>query len=235
MNYERITEGCFLSRPNRFVAEIELSGKVEICHVKNTGRCRELLIPGARVYVQAAANPLRKTRYDLISVYKADQLVNIDSHAPNVIFAEWIRTSGFLGLVTLLRPEVRYGASRLDYYVEADGRKAFVEVKGVTLEEAGVARFPDAPTERGIRHLEELCRAVREGYEALAVFIIQMQGITCFAPNERTHPAFAEALRHAMAQGVRVLALDCHVTPDSLTPGGRVPVDLAPPMDASHP
>lgn len=226
MLYERIRPATFLERPNRFVALVELDGQTVVCHVKNTGRCRELLIPGARVYVQEAASPQRKTAYDLIAVEKGDRLINMDAAAPNQVFGEWARAGHLLPSPTLIKPEAKRGASRLDFYLEAENRRAWVEVKGVTLEEYGHVRFPDAPTERGVKHLGELEACVRDGYEAYAVFIIQMENVRDFAPNWQTHPAFGEALCQAAQSGVQVLALDCQVTPDSLQIRGPVPVLL---------
>lgn len=216
MKYGKMKEATFLARPNRFIAHVRLDGKMEVCHVKNTGRCRELLVPGATVYVQETDNPARKTRYDLITVKKGERLVNIDSQIPNKVFAEWLKASGFIGGLTLVKPETTYGSSRFDFYLEAGVRRIFAEVKGVTLEEEGVAMFPDAPTERGVKHIEELIRSVQDGYEAMIVFIIQMKEVRCFTPNRRTHAAFGEALSRAKEQGVSVIALDCHVTEDSI-------------------
>jgi len=216
MIYENIRPAVFLDRPNRFIANIELAGKREICHVKNTGRCRELLISGAEIYVQEAKNPNRSTKYDLISVRKGKLLVNMDSSAPNKIFAEWLQSGG-ISDVSLIKPEYKHGASRFDFYVEAPGKKILIEVKGVTLEENGIARFPDAPTERGLRHITELGESMRQGFDAMMVFIIQMEGMKLFTPNYDTHPEFGGALKLAENLGVKLLALDCRVTPDSLT------------------
>lgn len=216
MTYQKIKKAVFLDRPNRFVAHIELDGKTEVAHVKNTGRCKELLLPGSTIYVQEADSSTRKTKYDLISVCKGDMLINMDSQAPNKVFAQWVKEGRFLPGITLIKPETTFGNSRLDFYLETAETKIFVEVKGVTLEEKGVARFPDAPTQRGIKHLEELCAAVRAGYQAYGVFVVQMSPITRFEPNDQTHPAFGEALRHAAREGVQLLALDCSVTPNSL-------------------
>ena len=214
-----------MSRPNRFIAQVELDGRPETVHVKNTGRCRELLVPGAAVYLEESGNPARKTRYDLIAVEKGELLINMDAQAPNQVFREW--AEGFQPDLTLLRPETTWGKSRFDFYWEAEGgRRGFVEVKGVTLEENGHARFPDAPTERGVKHLEELIRCQAEGYEAAVCFVIQMSGMVDFAPNDVTHPAFGAALRRAAQAGVTVLARGCTVTPDSLTMGGPVPIRL---------
>lgn len=233
MVYEHMIKGTFLARPNRFIAHVEVAGKPVVCHVKNTGRCRELLTPGAVVYLQHCDNPNRKTQYDLIAVEKVRSgtagtlLVNMDAQAPNKVFAEFARAGRFLPDLTLLRPETTYGSSRFDFYYEtAAGAQGFVEVKGVTLEEDGVAAFPDAPTERGIKHLEELVRAVGAGYQAHVCFIVQMGGMRLFCPNERTHPAFGAALRTAAAAGVEVAALSCSVTPDSLTVASPLPVSL---------
>ena len=190
MKYYRIKEGKFISRPNRFIANIEIDGKVEVCHVKNTGRCRELLVPGAVVLVEESDNPSRKTRYDLVQVYKRDILVNMDSQMPNYLVKEWIEKGNVFPGLTKLQMEKKYGNSRFDLYVEYQGKKAFIEVKGVTLENNGIARFPDAPTERGVKHIRELSHCIEDGYEAWIFFIIQMGGVHCFAPNWSTHPEF---------------------------------------------
>lgn len=227
MQYSSVTPATFLSRPNRFVARVLLDGEPQTVHVKNTGRCRELLVPGTTVYLAAGDNPARKTKYDLVAVEKGPLLVNMDSQATNKVFAEWARTGEFRPGLTLLRPETVWGNSRFDFYWEAaDGRKGFVEVKGVTLEEDGHARFPDAPTLRGVKHLEELARCRSEGYEAAVCFVLQMAGMVDFAPNDVTHPAFGEALRRAAEHGVEVLAMECDVTPGSLTLARPVPVKL---------
>jgi len=227
MQYGKVRQGRFLARPNRFIAHVELDGGTQVCHVKNTGRCRELLTPGAAVYLEESGNPARKTRYDLIGVEKGDLLINMDAQAPNRVFDEWARSGRFLDGLTLLRPETVWGQSRFDFYWEAGERRGFVEVKGVTLEEDGVARFPDAPTLRGVKHLNELARAAGEGYEAAVCFVIQMKGPVRFEPNERTHPEFGQALRDAARAGVRVLAYDCRVTRDSLRLDAPVPVELS--------
>lgn len=226
MQYQRIEKGRFLSRPNRFIAHVELDGRTEVVHVKNTGRCRELLTPGAAVYVEKSDNPARKTQYDLIAVEKGTLLVNMDAQAPNQVFREWAEAGNFQGELTILRPETTWGDSRFDFYWEAGGRRGFVEVKGVTLEEDGHACFPDAPTERGVKHLNELVRCQTDGYEAAVCFVIQIAGMKDFAPNDRTHPAFGDALRRAAQAGVRIMARECAVTPDSLTIGAAVPVLL---------
>lgn len=226
MQYQRIEKGRFLSRPNRFIAHVELDGRTEVVHVKNTGRCRELLIPGATVYLEKSDNPARKTQYDLIAVEKGTLLVNMDAQAPNQVFREWVEAGNFQEGLTLLRPETTWGDSRFDFYWEAGDRRGFVEVKGVTLEEDGHACFPDAPTERGVKHLNELARCQADGYEAAVCFVLQMAGMKDFAPNDRTHPAFGDALRQAAQAGVRIMAQECIVTPDSLTIGAAVPVLL---------
>ena len=232
MRYQNVVKGRFLSRPNRFIAHVELDGRDVICHVKNTGRCRELLLPGATVYLEAADKPTRKTAYDLIAVEKQlpaqrTMLINMDAQAPNRVFREWAQAGGFVPRLRLLRPESTYGNSRFDFYWEAsDGRRGFVEVKGVTLEVEGHAFFPDAPTERGVKHLEELIACQKDGYEAAVCFILQMEGMRDFMPNDVTHPAFGTALRKATESGVRILALDCHVAPDALCVSGPVPVRL---------
>ncbi|MCH5188547.1 MAG: DNA/RNA nuclease SfsA [Oscillospiraceae bacterium] len=215
MKYDNIFPGEFISRPNRFIANISINGQPEVCHVKNTGRCRELLIPGSSVFVQRSKRQERKTKYDLISVYKGNMLINMDSQAPNKVFGEWAN-GGYFGTPTLIRPEYRYKNSRFDFYIETSNRKIFVEVKGVTLEENGVVLFPDAPTERGVKHIRELCDAVNDGYEAYIFFIAQMGRAKLFRPNRRTHPEFAEALLSASKNGVNVACLNCRVTPDTL-------------------
>lgn len=227
MQYAHVRPAVFQARPNRFVARVLLDGKEETVHVKNTGRCRELLVPGARVYLAEGDNPARKTRYDLVAVEKGELLVNLDSQAPNKVFAQWAQAGGFRPGLTLLRPETTWGNSRFDFYWEdAAGQRGFVEVKGVTLEEEGHVRFPDAPTLRGVKHLEELVRARAEGYEAAVCFVVQMEGMVDFAPNDATHPAFGAALRRAAASGVTVLAMECAVTPGSLAIRRPIPVRL---------
>ena len=230
MRYPNIHRAVFLDRPNRFVAHCEMEGQQLTVHVKNTGRCRELLPPGVRVWCEVAQNPQRKTKFDLITVQKGDRLINMDSQAPNAVLGEWLRAGGLLPQPTLVKGEATRGASRLDFYVESPTRRAWIEVKGVTLEEEGHARFPDAPTQRGIKHLEELETCVRDGFEAYAVFVVQMEGVVDFAPNRRTHPAFGDALVHAVQNGVQILALDCTVTPESLQIRSRVPVELEEPQ-----
>lgn len=215
MTYQNIVTGRFLARPNRFIAHVEIDGKMEICHVKNTGRCKELLLPGAQVFLEKAPEgSARKTKYDLIAVYKGEMLVNMDSFAPNAAAGEYLRA--LYGKNALILPEKTFENSRFDFYVEHGEEKLFVEVKGVTLEHEGIARFPDAPTTRGSKHLMELCKAKRAGYGAMILFVVQMKGMKGFAPNDETDPAFGRALRKARAQGVEVRALSCRVTPDSM-------------------
>lgn len=227
MRYEAICKGSFLARPNRFIAHAELEGETVVCHVKNTGRCRELLVPGAAVYLQKCDSAARKTKFDLIAVEKAGYgLINMDAQAPNRVFGEWARSGAFTPGLTLLRPEVSWGNSRFDFYFEAGARKGFVEVKGVTLEEGGGAFFPDAPTERGVKHIEELMACRAAGYEACLCFVIQMERAAYFSPNDRTHPAFGSALRRAAAAGVRLMAYSCQVTPDSLSMDRQVDIVL---------
>ena len=216
MIYENILPAIFVDRPNRFIAHVELNGRLEVCHVKNTGRCRELLIPGCRVYVQHQPSPTRKTAYDLIAVEKGERLLNMDANAPNRVFNEYVRAGRFLRGWSVIRPETTHGDSRFDFYLESPGHRLFAEVKGVTLEDDGVMRFPDAPTERGVKHLEGLARCIQEGYEAGAVFVIQTENVRWMEPNRRTHPAFADALRQAAQAGVHLLALDCHTEPNRL-------------------
>ncbi|GHV39816.1 sugar fermentation stimulation protein SfsA [Clostridia bacterium] len=226
MVYDNIREGVFLRRPNRFIAEVEIGGSVEVVHVKNTGRCKELLTPGAKVYLSEAANQKRATKYDLVAVYKEKRLINMDSYAPNRAFGEFLRQGRLLPGATLVKPETKYGGSRFDFYIEAGGRKAYIEVKGVTLEKNGVAMFPDAPTERGVKHLNELAKCVADGYEAFAVFVIQMEGVRYFTPNYKMHPEFGAALAAAMQAGVTALAFDCLVTANSMVINCRVPIKL---------
>ena len=227
MRYTNIMAGKFLARPNRFIAHVEIAGREEIVHVKNTGRCKELLLPGATVYVQYFPAGKRKTKYDLIAVEKQNLLINMDSQAPNKVVQEWLMEQEPFGKITYLKPECKHGASRFDFYLETEAKKMFIEVKGVTLEEKGVVMFPDAPTERGVKHVQELCHCLEQGYEAAIIFVVQMSGSRYFTPNRRTHAAFAEALERAEAFGVRMLALSCEVTPESLAINGEIPIHLA--------
>lgn len=229
MHYTDIIEGKFLSRPNRFIAHVDINGSIEVCHVKNTGRCKELFVPGAAVFLQKSSNPNRKTKYDLITVIKNGILINVDSQIPNAVAAQWIENGGLFPDVTYLKREKTYGNSRFDLYVETPERKAFIEVKGVTLENEGLACFPDAPTERGVKHVQELCKCINDGYEAYILFVIQMKGVRSFSPNWKTHPAFGEALLAAEKAGVHILAYDCDVTKDSIFMKDVVPVLLATP------
>lgn len=212
MIYENIVQGMFLERPNRFIAYVEIAGVRNTVHVKNTGRCKELLKPGATVYLEKSLNPERKTAYDLIAVKKGDRLINMDSQIPNKVVEEWLWKKELFHDLVLVRPETKYGKSRFDFYLETEVDKIFMEVKGVTLEENGVVRFPDAPSERAVKHVEELIQACTEGYKAYIVFVIQMKGVKYFAPNEDTHPEFAEVLRKAAGAGVKILAYDCNVS-----------------------
>lgn len=225
MKYKTMVPGIFLRRPNRFVAHVEIDGQEEIVHVKNTGRCRELLPPGARVWCEKSDNPNRKTKYDLITVEKGHYLINMDSQAPNAAVKEWLEAGG-MGKWELIRPEKTFGASRFDFYLERDGKGMFLEVKGVTLEEEGVCRFPDAPTDRGAKHLRELIQAREAGYDAGVLFVIQMKPVKYLRPNDETDPQFGAALRQAAAAGVQVMAVDCHVTEDSMEIGDPVDVRL---------
>ncbi len=214
MKYAQVEQGVFLRRPNRFIAHVEIKGKEEICHVKNTGRCRELLVPGAVVFLEKSSNPNRKTKYDLIAVQKGERLINMDSQVPNQAVYEWLEKGELFGEGALVKREVTYGNSRFDLYIQQGERKIFMEVKGVTLEENGVVRFPDAPTERGVKHIKELCRCIEDGYEAYIMFVIQMENVKYFRPNDATHPEFGQALREAEQAGVKILAYDCMVRKD---------------------
>ena len=225
MTYENMTPGIFLSRPNRFIAHIELDGAVEVCHVKNTGRCRELLIPGCTVWCQRSDNPSRKTKFDLIAVQKGDRLINMDSQAPNKAAGEWL-ASGGLGEISDLRAEVKHGDSRYDFSFVKDGKRCFLEVKGCTLENDGVCAFPDAPTERGAKHIRGLTAAAGEGFGAYILFVIQMPDVKYIRPHDETDPEFGHALREAAQKGVTVLAMDCAVTPETMDIRLPVPVKL---------
>ena len=215
MRYGKIVSGVFRARPNRFIAHVEINGKLEVCHVKNTGRCRELLPEGAKVWCAVADNPNRKTKYDLITVQKGDRLINMDSQAPNIAAGEWL-ASGGLGEISDLRAEVSRGDSRFDFSFTKDAKTCYLEVKGVTLENDGVCAFPDAPTQRGDKHLKELSRLAEEGYGAYVLFVVQMADVKYLRPNDGTDPAFADALRQAAKAGVTVLAMDCAVTEDTM-------------------
>lgn len=223
--YSAVHKAVFLERPNRFIAHCLLDGETVVCHVKNTGRCKELLLPGATVYLAESSNPQRKTRYDLVCVESRGYVINMDSQAPNPVFAEWAQKGGFTEGLTELRQEVTYGASRFDFAFMHHGTPGFAEIKGVTLfDEEDHAFFPDAPTERGVKHLHELIAARREGYEAALYFVVQRDNVVSVSPNDGTHPAFGIALAEAQAAGVRLVAAVCHVTPESMTITHTVPV-----------
>lgn len=225
MHYERMVAGRFLDRPNRFIAHVEIGGEEQTVHVKNTGRCRELLPEGAEVYCQRSDNPARKTRYDLIAVRKGHRLINMDSQAPNKAAMEWLAGGG-LGEIENLRAETVHGDSRFDFSFTKDGKPCFLEVKGVTLEEDGICAFPDAPTERGVKHLKGLAACAGEGYGAYVLFVIQMENVRYLHPNDATDPAFGAALRQAAKNGVTVLAMDCIVTEDTMVISSPVEVRL---------
>jgi len=225
MHYANMVPGRFQARPNRFIAHVEIDGHTEVVHVKNTGRCRELLTVGAKIWCQKSSNPNRKTQYDLIAVEKGERLINMDSQAPNQAAGEWIRAGG-LGPAEEIRPEVKHGDSRFDFAFTLDGKRCFLEVKGVTLETDGVCAFPDAPTERGAKHLKGLAELARNGYGAYVLFVIQMADVKYLHPNDATDPNFGAALRQAAAAGVRILAVDCAVTEDTMEIRNTVPVIL---------
>ena len=226
MKYLNSHSGKFINRPNRFVANVEIDGQLQVCHVKNTGRCKELLLPGSRVYVEKSVNPNRKTAYDLVAVEKGELLINIDSQAPNKVILEWLQAGGLYPKSVLIQPEIKHKDSRLDFYLTHENRKAFIEVKGVTLEEKGVAAFPDAPTLRGIRHIQHLMDLAKKGYEAYLIFVVQFKPVKFVIPNDITHPEFGEILRQAALEGVHVLAYDCIVTPDTMILDKEIPVKL---------
>ena len=215
MTYENMVPGIFQARPNRFIAHVQIGGQTEIVHVKNTGRCKELLVPGCSVWCQRSSNPNRKTAFDLIAVQKGDRLINMDSQAPNRAAGEWL-SSGGLGEISELKAEVKHGDSRYDFSFLKDGKQCFLEVKGCTLEHDGACAFPDAPTERGAKHIRGLTAAARAGYGAYILFVIQMSDVKYIRPHDETDPEFGKALREASQNGVRVLAMDCAVTPDTM-------------------
>ena len=225
MRYGKMVQGRFLARPNRFIAHVEIDGQKEICHVKNTGRCRELLPEGATVWCQIADDPKRKTRYDLITVRKGSRLINMDSQAPNLAAKQWLLAGG-LGSIEDLRPETVHGDSRFDFSFRKDGKLCFLEVKGVTLETDGICAFPDAPTQRGTKHLRGLAQAAKDGFGAYLLFVIQMEDVTYLHPNDTTDPAFGAALREAAGCGVNILAMDCAVTEASMDIRREVEVRL---------
>lgn len=231
MKYRNIEKGRFIERPNRFIARVEINGQTETVHVKNTGRCKELLQKGCTVYLEESDNPERKTKYDLVAVEKQRDgkpslLINMDSQIPNAAAEEWLRKGNIFSENAVIRREVKYGASRFDFYIEDGGRKAFLEVKGVTLENDGVASFPDAPTERGIKHINELVNCIADGYEAYVLFVIQMKEVSLFTPNYETHAEFGKALCKAEKAGVKIMAVDCIVTEESIEIDSEVRVRL---------
>ncbi|MDO4177632.1 MAG: DNA/RNA nuclease SfsA [Phascolarctobacterium sp.] len=226
MKYKKIVKGKFLKRINRFVAHVEIDGEFHVVHVKNTGRCKELLTDGATVYLEESDNPSRKTKYDLVAVRKGNLLINMDSQAPNKVVGEWLTESCPWGKPTFIKAECTHGDSRFDFYVETEEEKIFVEVKGVTLERDGVVLFPDAPTERGVKHLNGLVKLIDEGYKTAVFFVIQMQGVKYFTPNRETHLEFANALVNAAHAGVEVLAYDCIVQEDGFVINEKVAVKL---------
>lgn len=231
MKYYHIIKASFIKRPNRFVAYCEVAGQKEKVHVKNTGRCRELLVPGATVYLEEGQNPNRKTKYSLVAVEKGKLLINMDSQAPNQVVEEGLKEGkitlpGIDEPISLIKREKTYGRSRFDFYIETAKEKIFMEVKGVTLEEEGIVRFPDAPTERGIKHIEELIEAARSGYKAFILFVVQMAEAKYFTPHEIRHPEFADALRRAKKSGVGILAYTCQVTEESLAISEALPIRL---------
>ena len=212
MKYNKTVKATFIERPNRFVAKVNLDGEEIYCHVKNTGRCRELLVPGATVWLEDSENPARKYRYSLVTVRKGERLVNMDSQAPNKAVGEWLSGGRYFKNIKLLKPESKYGSSRFDFYCEYEDKKAFIEVKGVTLENGNVVSFPDAPTERGARHVSELAECIKEGYEAYIIFVVQMRNVLHFEPNPVNDPVFVAALKEAEKAGVNIIAVDCEVT-----------------------
>lgn len=220
MEYSNITRGTFIKRPNRFIAEVNIDGRKEIVHVKNTGRCKELLIPGSEVWLTAPGTPGRKTKYDLVAVRKSTGvLFNIDSQAPNTVVKEWLQKQDY----SLVKPEYRYGDSRIDFYMEKDDEKFLMEVKGCTLEEGGIGYFPDAPTERGVKHIGELIKAKKEGYRAILSFVIQMEGVSEVRPNIAMQPEFGNAWNKALKAGVEIWFLKCKVDKGSLSIVSSVP------------
>lgn len=234
MKYEDVVKGIFVKRENRFIAKVLMNDIEEIVHVKNTGRCKELLIPGVEVYLESATKLERKTKYSLITVKKGDRLINIDSQVPNKVVEDALKEGklclpGISGEITFLKREQTYGASRFDLYFETKEGKGFIEVKGVTLENQGVARFPDAPTQRGEKHVRELVKAREEGYLAYVVFLIQMGGVTKFEPNYDSDMKFAKALKQAVEKGVVVVAVDSYIGCDRIQIGDFIPVDLEEP------
>ncbi len=217
MFYKNIAAGKFISRPNRFIANVEIDGEIQVVHVKNTGRCKELLLPGSTVYCEKSDNPNRKTAYDLVAVEKGKLLINMDSQAPNVAFSEFIHDGSFKDGIEYIARERKYKNSRFDFYFKRNGKEYFAEVKGVTLEDEGVVLFPDAPTERGVKHLTELEDAVKNGYGGCVVFVVQLKEAKYFTPNRKTHPEFADKLKEVQKAGVEIFAYTCNVTPNSIS------------------
>lgn len=231
MKYKKIVKGIFKERPNRFIAHVEIDGKLEVVHVKNTGRCREILKPGVIVYLEESDNPNRKTKYDLVAAVKEElpwenKIINIDSQVPNQVAEEWLKKGNIFSSEAVIKREVTYGESRFDFYIEDGGRKAFLEVKGVTLEYDGKASFPDAPTLRGVKHINGLIGCTEKGYEAYILFVIQMKGISTFSSNDITHPEFGQVLRQAKTAGVKIIAMDCETSEDGLEIRDEVSVVL---------
>ena len=226
MRYDRVTQGVFLSRPNRFIAMVDLDGVETRCHVKNTGRCKELLVKGSTVFLSVSDNPSRSTAYDLVAVIKGDRLINMDSQIPNAVAEECLTRIPRFSDVTFIKREYTYGDSRIDIYAEDRNNRYLIEVKGVTLEGDGVVRFPDAPTERGVKHIRELIRSIDDGYTPCLLFVIQMEDVRYFEPNRATDPVFSEALAEAKRAGVYIIAYTCKVTPDSMTLDSPVEVRI---------
>ena len=231
MKYSNIIKGEFISRPNRFIANVKIENEIHTVHVKNTGRCKELLVPNCTVYLSGSDNPNRKTKYDLIAVEKERKdkpplLINMDSQIVNYVAEEWLKESGFFGKNAAIRREVTFGKSRFDFFIETENQKTFLEIKGVTLEKDGIALFPDAPTERGLKHINELIEAKRKGYSSYILFVIQMKEITEFSPNSETHIEFAKSLKKAEEKGVKIMAMDCDVSPDEIKISKEVKIHL---------
>lgn len=224
MKYNNIIKATFLNRPNRFIANILVGEKEQICHVKNTGRCKELLTDNAVIYVQQNNNPNRKTKYDLIAVEKGNRLINMDSQIPNKVAYEWLIEKEPFGKITYIKPETKYKNSRFDFYFETKSEKAFAEIKGVTLEKDGIVLFPDAPSERAVKHLNELSEALSDGYKCYVIFIIQMDNVSYFTPNYQTHKAFGETLKKVQEKGIIITAIDCLVAPNSINYNQIIPI-----------
>ena len=226
MKYNNIYKGIFIERPNRFIAKVLINGKTETVHVKNTGRCKEILTPGVPCYLEKSQNPNRKTPYDLIAAEKGDRLINIDSQVVNKVFLEFLQMGGLFKDITLIKPETTFGKSRFDFYIERGRRKAFIEVKGVTLERENIVSFPDAPTERGTKHIKELIEAYKAGYETYIIFVVQTEKVKYFIPNYETDSVFGQSLKEAKQKGVKILAYDCSVTPDEIKILNKIKIKL---------